>query len=134
MTTYVMRNGSLVDKTTGEPMVSEEERRAFNRRLARGEDVAPQVAPDIQPYKSMITGERIRSRSHHRQHLRDHGCIEVGNEPPPKAPPRPTAIKSDERKRMLYQAFDNVTDRQARSRKKFDVRLPDKMVSLLKGQ
>lgn len=38
------------------------------------------VQGDIQPYKSMITGEMITSRSHHRAHLRQHGCIEVGNE------------------------------------------------------
>ncbi len=41
---------------------------------------APMVMPDIQPYKSMITGETINSRSRHREHLRDHDCIEVGNE------------------------------------------------------
>jgi hypothetical protein len=28
----------------------------------------------------MVTGERIRSRSHHRQHLREHDLQEVGNE------------------------------------------------------
>jgi hypothetical protein len=38
------------------------------------------VMPDIKPYKSMITGETITSRSKHRQHLKDHDCIEVGNE------------------------------------------------------
>ena len=38
------------------------------------------VMPDIKPYKSMITGEIITSRSKHREHLRRHGCIEVGNE------------------------------------------------------
>lgn len=41
---------------------------------------APLVMNDIQPYKSMITGEYINSRSRHREHLRDHGCIEIGNE------------------------------------------------------
>ena len=41
---------------------------------------APMVAPDIQPYQSMIDGSMITSRSQHRAHLRDHGCIEVGNE------------------------------------------------------
>lgn len=46
--------------------------------------MAPMVANDIQPYQSMITGEMIMSRSQHRTHLRDHGCIEVGNEKPPK--------------------------------------------------
>jgi hypothetical protein len=46
----------------------------------------PMIMPDIQPYTSMIDGSTITSRSHHREHLRAHGCIEVGNErlPPPK--------------------------------------------------
>jgi hypothetical protein len=38
------------------------------------------VIADIEPYRSMATGERIKGRSHHRQHLKDHGLIEVGNE------------------------------------------------------
>lgn len=38
------------------------------------------VTNDIQPYLSMVTGEEITSRSRHREHLRDHNCIEVGNE------------------------------------------------------
>ena len=41
---------------------------------------AYQIMPDIKPYKSMIDGSIIGSRSTHRTHLRDHGCIEVGNE------------------------------------------------------
>ena len=41
---------------------------------------APMVMTDIQPYKSMIDGSMITSRSQHRAHLRQHGCIEVGNE------------------------------------------------------
>lgn len=39
-----------------------------------------QVMGDIQPYKSMIDGSVISSRSHHREHLRQHGCVEVGND------------------------------------------------------
>jgi len=38
------------------------------------------VMGDIQPYKSMIDGTIITSRSKHREHLRAHGCIEVGND------------------------------------------------------
>lgn len=40
----------------------------------------PYVMPDIQPYKSMQTGEMITSRSQHRAHLKQHGLIEIGNE------------------------------------------------------
>lgn len=52
---------------------------------------APMVLNDIAPYQSMVTGEYINSRSRHREHLKDHGCIEVGNEKlspkPMEAPP-----------------------------------------------
>lgn len=41
---------------------------------------APMVVSDMQPYKSMIDGRMITSRSQHRDHLKAHGCIEVGNE------------------------------------------------------
>ncbi len=56
---------------------------------------APMVMPDIQPYQSMVDGTMIMSRSHHRAHLRQHNCIEIGNElaahraqaKPPTPPP-----------------------------------------------
>ena len=38
------------------------------------------IMPDIRPYRSMIDGRQIGSRSTHREHLREHNCIEVGNE------------------------------------------------------
>jgi hypothetical protein len=41
---------------------------------------APMVIADIQPYRSMATGEMITSRSQHRDHLKATGCVEVGNE------------------------------------------------------
>lgn len=47
------------------------------------------VMPDIQPYKSMIDGSVINSRSRHREHLRDHGCFEVGNDSSLHHEPRP---------------------------------------------
>lgn len=64
--TFVQVNGVLYEKGT-EP---QEERYAD----------APMVMGDIQPYKSMIDGSLITSRSHHREHLRAHGCVEVGND------------------------------------------------------
>lgn len=41
---------------------------------------APYIQPDIAPYQSMATGEIIQSRSHHREHLKRHGLVEIGNE------------------------------------------------------
>lgn len=40
----------------------------------------PLIMPDIAGYKSMQTGEWISSRSQHREHLKRHGLVEVGNE------------------------------------------------------
>ena len=52
------------------------------------------IIGDIQPYRSMIDGREITSRSRHREHLRDHNCVEVGNDsslkkprPPLQSPP-----------------------------------------------
>lgn len=36
--------------------------------------------PDIQPYQSMIDGRLITSRSQHRDHLKAHGAVEIGND------------------------------------------------------
>lgn len=44
--------------------------------------------PDIAGYRSMVTGEWIGSRSTHRAHLRQHGLVEVGNDPLATAPHR----------------------------------------------
>ena len=41
---------------------------------------APFVHEDIKPYRSQVTGEMISSRVRHRNHLKEHGCTEVGNE------------------------------------------------------
>lgn len=38
------------------------------------------VITDIRPYRSPITGEVIGGRRQHREHMRDHGVIEAGNE------------------------------------------------------
>ena len=67
----------------------------------------PQVIRDINPYKSMINGQMITSRSQHRTHLRDHGCIEVGNEIP-KSAPKPI---SPNRKESLHKMLADVGDR-----------------------
>lgn len=49
----------------------------------KGTEPAPSgvmVMPDIKPYRSMIDGSMITSRSEHRAHLKQHGCVEVGND------------------------------------------------------
>ena len=54
------------------------------------------VIPDIQPYRSMVDGRMIQSRSAHREHLRAHGLVEVGNETKhlkSKSPAPPPGLK-----------------------------------------
>ena len=60
---YVQINGELVEKVD-----------------YYADPLAPIVMPDIQPYQSMADGSMITSRSQHREHLRAHNCIEIGNE------------------------------------------------------
>jgi hypothetical protein len=91
--TYVYVDGKLVEKGSQEHY----------------ESLGPMIMPDIQPYKSMIDGSMITSRSIHRDHLRQHGCIEVGNEkmetklPPPK----------DTRKEVMRAQLANMTHKEA---------------------
>src|SRR3990167_2671681 len=39
-----------------------------------------QLIKDLQPYKSMVTGEMIDGRRSHRDHLKRHDVVELGNE------------------------------------------------------
>lgn len=58
----------------------EEAERSWEAKQAQQRIAAPMVQGDIQPYRSMIDGSMIESRSKHRAHLKQHGCIEIGNE------------------------------------------------------
>lgn len=61
------------------------------------------VMPDIKGYKSMQTGEWIGGRRQHREHLKQHRLIEIGNEPIRER--KPPAYNSDEVKRELARHF-----------------------------
>ena len=45
---------------------------------------APMVMSDIEGYISQVDGTWIKSRSHHRAHLKEHRMIELGNDVPMK--------------------------------------------------
>lgn len=55
---------------------------AHEYHARQGATSAPQIMSDIEPYKSMHDGSRIGGRRQHREHLRQHGLIEYGNEKP----------------------------------------------------
>lgn len=53
---------------------------------------AAYIAGDIQPYRSMVTGKMVNSRSEHRAILQSHKLVEVGDQthylkPKPMTPP-----------------------------------------------
>ena len=92
-TTYVMRNGELVEKNQ-----------------ANEEVHAPMIMGDITPYKSMIDGSIIQSRSRHREHLQANGCIEVGNE---SMETKLTPSSGEKRREVLAQQLGNMTHNEA---------------------
>lgn len=79
------------------------------REARSGSSKQVHVIKDIDPYKSMITGEIITSRSQHRDHLRRHNCIEVGNE---KMESKPTVMQQN-RREFLHRQLADMSDRQA---------------------
>ena len=63
---------------------------------------APMVMSDIEGYVSQVDGTWIKSRSHHRNHLKQHRMIELGNDVPMQHKKIEMSHKSNEaRKRQI---------------------------------
>ena len=88
---YVQINGELVEYGQHVP-----------------EPVAPLVMPDIEPYQSQIDGRMITSRSAHREHLRDNGFIECGNDSSLRQPPKPIASPNPKQLHEILKAQVNA--------------------------
>ena len=71
MTVYVMRDGQLVDKATGEPMLTEEER--------QGPVPTPRVIGDLPGYQSPIDGSWIEGRRARRYDLEKNNCVDASD-------------------------------------------------------
>ena len=67
------------------------------------------IQDDIKPYESMIDGSMISSRSKHKSHLKQHGCVEVGNE---TMEDKKQVIR-DTRRDVLRAQLVNMTHREA---------------------
>lgn len=68
MTTYVRRNGQMVDKATGAPMLTDEQK--------AGPIPTPMIISDIPEYASPIDGRMITTRSERRDDLKRNNCVE----------------------------------------------------------
>lgn len=77
--------------------------------MAESDLPRPQVIRDIDPYQNMIDGRMISSRSEHRELLRRHNCVEVGNETMKSEPVKP----KNTRREQLHRRLADVSDREA---------------------
>lgn len=68
--------GRLVDKKTGEPMVSDEQLKTV--------PPLPQFFSDIEGYASPVTGEWIEGRRARRYDLEKHNCVDANEISKPK--------------------------------------------------
>lgn len=69
-------------ETWGYKLGTPEAEQAWQEKLAMTKRQAPAVVSDIGGYVSQIDGSWIDSRSKHRNHLKEHRMIEVGNDVP----------------------------------------------------
>jgi hypothetical protein len=84
--------------TLGSPEAEE----AWKQKEEMTRREAPMVMSDIEGYISQVDGTWIKSRSHHRSHLKQHRMIELGNDVPMQHKPAEISKKSQEaRKRQI---------------------------------
>jgi hypothetical protein len=75
---------------------------AWRQKLEMTPKEAPMVMSDIDGYVSQVDGSWIKSRSHHRSHLKQHKMIELGNDVPMSHKEVDLSTKSKEaRKRQI---------------------------------
>jgi len=86
----------------GYTLGSPEAEQAWKEKEEMTRKEAPMVMSDIEGYVSQVDGTWIKSRSHHRSHLKQHKMIELGNEVPMQHKPAEISRKSQEaRKRQI---------------------------------
>ena len=72
-------------------LIWDTQRRKFVEKPAHSAPRAFNVIPDLDPFKSVIDGAIIGSRSTRRDHMRQHGVVEAGDiQLPPRQPRYPT--------------------------------------------
>ena len=85
MTTYVLRNGQLIEKHLAEPLVTA--------------GAAPNVISDIMPEtRHMASGRYHTSKSAFRAETKAYGCTEVGNDASILRPRKPITLDRGQRR------------------------------------
>jgi len=60
----------------------EEAKKSWLEKQNQPRQLTHMVMSDIEGYVSQVDGSWIKSRNHHRSHLKQHGMIELGNDVP----------------------------------------------------
>ena len=108
-TRTIYRNNGLTATFDGDGNLLAADDGFFGARNEGESGLTVMVQPDIAAYQSQVTGEMITSRSQHREHLRKHGLIEVGNETQSMMKKRDIGVSPESRerrKRLLHQVVD----------------------------
>ena len=80
----------------------EEAKKSWIEKQYQPKQLTHMIQSDIEGYVSQVDGSWITSRSHHRNHLKQHRMIELGNDVPTQHKPIEISRKSNEiRKRQI---------------------------------
>jgi hypothetical protein len=80
----------------------EEAKKSWIEKQNQPKQLTHMIQSDIEGYVSQVDGSWITSRSHHRNHLKQHRMIELGNDVPTQHKPIEINRKSNEiRKRQI---------------------------------
>ena len=80
----------------------EEAKKSWIEKQNQPKQLTHMIQSDIGGYISQVDGTWIKSRSHHRSHLKQHGMIELGNDVIKNHPDVDVSAKSKEaRKRQI---------------------------------
>ena len=109
-----MMRSRYVYSTEGEVIYAEEGGTVTVNRMEPVRDAGYHIVPDCQPFISMVDGTIINSRSQYRSHLRQHGCIEVGNDSSIMNPVRKPVAPPPGRKEDIIRAVNQLEERKRR--------------------
>ena len=102
MTTYVLRNGKMVDRDYAPPLVE---------RFGTGPNIISDCMSDT---RHMADGKYYSSKAKFREITKAHDCVEVGNDSSLFTPRKPKLLDRDKRRRDIKGAIDQL---QAQRRK-----------------
>jgi len=97
MTTYVMRNGELVEKSLAGPREGQKGSSAYV------------ISDTMDPTRHMADGNTYDSKAKFREVTRNHGCVEVGNETKALLTPRkPIQLDRGQRRDAIRRAISQL--------------------------